>query len=176
MANTCKNIRNIRYQQGRQSYKKPLKFVRKHLPQAMPRVCRICWGTSDHYPQPNLQIQELRRWVLCELLLEKKERTSLVVPWIRICLSMQGTWVRSLVWEDSTCSGATKPVCHNDWAMCCKYWSPRALEPVLCNKRSQQNENPVHCNEEQPPPATTRENLCESNEDPAQTKINRQIK
>jgi len=36
-----------------------------------------------------------------------------VVQWIRICLLMQGTWVQSLVQEDSTCRGATKPVCHN---------------------------------------------------------------
>ena len=33
---------------------------------------------------------------------------------------MQGTWVRALVREDSTCLGATKPV---------------RLEPVLCDKR-----------------------------------------
>ena len=25
-----------------------------------------------------------------------------------------GTWVRALVWEDPTCSGATKSVRHND--------------------------------------------------------------
>ena len=37
--------------------------------------------------------------------------TSLVVQWIRICLPMQGTWVWSLVQEDSTCRGAnTAPV------------------------------------------------------------------
>ena len=28
-------------------------------------------------------------------------------------LPMQGTWVRALVREDPTCSGATKPVSHN---------------------------------------------------------------
>ena len=39
--------------------------------------------------------------------------TSLVVQWLRICLPMQGTRLRSLVWEDPTCHGATKPVCHN---------------------------------------------------------------
>ena len=38
---------------------------------------------------------------------------SLVVQWLRICLPMQGTRVRALVWEDPTCCGATKPVCHN---------------------------------------------------------------
>jgi len=39
--------------------------------------------------------------------------------WIRVCLPMQGTWVRSLVWEDFTHCRATKPVHHNCWA-----WTP----------------------------------------------------
>ena len=38
---------------------------------------------------------------------------SLVAQWLRICLPMQGTRVRALVWEDPTCRGATKPVSHN---------------------------------------------------------------
>ena len=38
---------------------------------------------------------------------------SLVAQWLRICLPMQGTWVRALVWEDPTCRGATRPVSHN---------------------------------------------------------------
>ena len=38
---------------------------------------------------------------------------SLVAQWLRICLLMQGTWVRALVWEDPTCRGATRPVSHN---------------------------------------------------------------
>ena len=38
--------------------------------------------------------------------------TSLVVQWLRVHLPMQGTQVRSLVLEDPTCLGATKPVCH----------------------------------------------------------------
>ena len=40
-------------------------------------------------------------------------RTSLVAQWLRICLPMQGTWVRALVREDPTCRGAAKPVNHN---------------------------------------------------------------
>ena len=43
-------------------------------------------------------------------------RASLVVQWLRICLLMQGTRVRVLVWEDPTCRGATRPVSHNCWA------------------------------------------------------------
>ena len=40
-------------------------------------------------------------------------QASLVVQWLRICLAMQGTLIASLVREDPTCHGATKPVCHN---------------------------------------------------------------
>ena len=38
---------------------------------------------------------------------------SLVAQWLRICLPMQGTRVRALVWEDPTCRGANGPVSHN---------------------------------------------------------------
>ena len=38
---------------------------------------------------------------------------SLVAQWLRICLPMQGTWVRALAWEDLTCHGVTRPVSHN---------------------------------------------------------------
>ena len=38
---------------------------------------------------------------------------SLVVQWLRISLPMQETRVRSLIWEDPTCCGVTKPVHHN---------------------------------------------------------------
>ena len=58
---------------------------------------------------------------LCELafhhhvMLERQTgRASLVVQWLRTYLPMQGTWVRSLVWEDSKCLGAMKPTCHDD--------------------------------------------------------------
>ena len=39
--------------------------------------------------------------------------TSLVAQWLRIRLPVPETWVRALVWEDPTCHGATKPMCHN---------------------------------------------------------------
>ena len=42
-----------------------------------------------------------------------QDGASLVAQWLRICLLMQGTRVRALVWEDPTCHGATKPVSHN---------------------------------------------------------------
>ena len=43
----------------------------------------------------------------------KNTRASLVAQWLRICLPMQGTRVRALVWEDPTCRGATGPGSHN---------------------------------------------------------------
>ena len=43
-------------------------------------------------------------------------KTSLVAQWIRICLSVHGTQVWCLIWEGSTCHGATKPMNHNYWA------------------------------------------------------------
>ena len=45
--------------------------------------------------------------------IKNRVRTSLVAQWLRIRLPMQGTQVRSLVREDPTCSGATKPVRRN---------------------------------------------------------------
>ena len=44
---------------------------------------------------------------------KEKRGASLVAQWLRICLPMQGTRVRALVWEDPTCRGATRPVSHN---------------------------------------------------------------
>ena len=51
--------------------------------------------------------------------LEKEEQTkpevraSLVAQWLRICLLVQETRVRALVWEDPTCHRAMRPMGHN---------------------------------------------------------------
>ena len=65
---------------------------------------------------------------------------SLVAQWLRICLPMQGTQVRALVWEDPTCRGATKPMRHSYWACALEptshnYWAhvPQLLEPTCHN-------------------------------------------
>ena len=44
---------------------------------------------------------------------ESTTGTSLMAHLLRIRLLMQGTRVRTLVREDPTCRGATKPVSHN---------------------------------------------------------------
>ena len=90
----------------------------------------------------------------------KRRGTSLVAHWLRICLPIQGTRVRSLVQEDPTYRGATKPMHHNYWACTLEPAShnygehppqvvkPTCLQPVLRNKRSHHNEKPAHYNEE----------------------------
>ena len=47
------------------------------------------------------------------LLIKSESRASLVAQWLRICLLMQETRVRALVWEDPTCHGAAGPVSHS---------------------------------------------------------------
>ena len=76
--------------------------------------------------------------------------TSPFGQWMQMHLSMQGTRIWFLVWEDSTCYRATKPEYHSYRACTVEptshnSWDPRALEPVLCNKRNHCNEKPAHC-------------------------------
>ena len=75
--------------------------------------------------------------------------TSLVAHWKEIHLWRRVTRVQSLEQEDSTCHGATEPMCHNYWAC--------ALVSVLYNKRSHCNQKPAHQNKGWPPFAATRE-------------------
>ena len=57
----------------------------------------------------------------------------------RMYLPTLGTWVRSLIWEDSTCGRATSLRARTTEA--CVY-----LEPVLHSKRSHHSEKPTHHN------------------------------
>ena len=77
-----------------------------------------------------------------------------MVQWIRICLLVQGICIWFLVQEDSTWCKAAKPMHHNywawaleptsdnDWACVPQLLKATCLGPVLCNKRSHQNEKP----------------------------------
>ena len=60
---------------------------------------------------------------------QKKKRASLVAQWLRICLPVQRTRVRALVWEDPTCRGATRPVSHNYWACVSGACAPQQERP-----------------------------------------------
>ena len=63
-----------------------------------------------------MQIKTIMRHHLTPIrmaIIKQNNRASLVAQWLRICLLMQGTRVRALVWEDPTCHGAAGPVSHN---------------------------------------------------------------
>ena len=92
----------------------------------------------------------------------KPGRSSLVAQWIRIHLPMQGTQLRSLVREDSTCCGTSKPVCHNCWVPMLQLLKPTYLEPVVHNKGSHCNQNLTHHNAEQPLLSSTRESCMKA--------------
>ena len=102
-------------------------------------------STSESAPLINLcnaytcfKTQNMQKCIL--------QRASLMVQRMRIHLPMQGTWIRSLVRENSTRRGAAKPVCHRYGARtpapssCCT----QANAPTLCNKRSRHREKPMH--------------------------------
>ena len=46
-----------------------------------------------------------------------------MAQWLRVCLPMQGTWVRALVWEDPTCRGATGPWAREPQLLTLRVWS-----------------------------------------------------
>ena len=69
------------------------------------KVLRVCF---PHVSQPFFTTQ-----ISIHSVQEVIRRACWVVQWLRIRLSKQGTQVPSLVWEDSICCGAAKPVCHN---------------------------------------------------------------
>ena len=123
----------------------------------MPLTTPLSWLSPLTYPRtstlsPAFIIRSMSTyWALSRTRLG----SSLVAQWLRIRLPMQGTQVWSLVREDPTCHGATKPMHHNYWACapepaCHNYWArvlqllkPGHLEPVPAT-RSHRNEKPVH--------------------------------
>ena len=78
-----------------------------------------------------------------------------MVQWLRVRLPMQGSQVRSLVREDPTCLGLTKPSVPHLLSLC-------AVATEACALRA--------C-APQPLLATARESPHKSNEDPGQSKI-----
>ena len=82
-------------------------------------------------------------------------QTSLVVQSLRIWLPMQGKQVWSLVQEDPTSHGATKPsatttepMLQSPWVTITEPYTPELLKPShprvqLCNKRRYSNEKPT---------------------------------
>ena len=92
---------------------------------------------------------QLSDWTTTSLVdfLNKKKNSTIGLPWwhsLGICLSVQRTQVRSLVQEDLTCLGATKPARHNFWAATTEARVPRAC--ALQQQELLQWEDPPLCN------------------------------
>ena len=90
-----------------------------------------------------------------------------MAQWLRICLSLQGSQVQSLLWEDTTCCRATESVHHNYWAC-----EPQLLKPMNPGAHAQQREVTTMrilpaATRKELLFAATRESPC-SSEDPAQ--------
>ena len=67
---------------------------------------------------------------------QKRAVGFLVAQWLRICLPMQRTRVRALVWEDPTCRGAAGPVSHNYWACASGACAPQQEKPQWWEARA----------------------------------------
>ena len=77
------------------------------------RIDHILYHKSSHSKFKKIEITSSIFSDDNAMRLEMNYRTSLVAQWLRICLPMQGTRVRALVWEDPTCRRATRPMSHN---------------------------------------------------------------
>ena len=94
-------------------------------------------------------------------------RDSLVAHYLRIYLAMQKIWSQSLIWKNSTCCGATKPMWHSYWAHVPKLWKPESLKTCAVQQRIHHSEKPGHHNSEMASLFMSRERPCIS-EDPAE--------
>ena len=69
--------------------------------------------TDLHFIETELLVHLCILGQIISAVKKNNARASLVVQRLRVCLPMQGTRVRALVWEDPTCRGASGPVSHN---------------------------------------------------------------
>ena len=91
--------------------------------------------------------------------------------------------MRSLIWQDPTCQGATKPVCHNCWACALepgssKYWAHvlQLQKPTCPSVRAVRQEQLPQWEacvppQESSPHSPQLEKSLRSNNDPAQPKM-----
>ena len=79
--------------------------------EASPEMPASSWVLIQ--PSPHMRALLLTIWGPKFLLIRPSVRTSLVLQWIGIHLSVQGTWVLFLVQEDFTYDRAVKPMCQN---------------------------------------------------------------
>ena len=120
-------------------------FFLKHFRSALQSSVSVrCWHC--HCPWMVLNVPT---WVSrsSESAWRKASTESIDLQWIRVHLPMQGTQVWSLVWEDSTCHGATIYSAHHPRAQEQQPLSPCATAnggrvPQTCTP---QQERPLRC-------------------------------
>ena len=134
------------------------------IPRSAPRKSRnYNYDTGDHLLH-GINILKGKVWNETHSFLKNKSRASLVPQWLRVRLPVRGTRVRALVWEDSTCRGATKPVRHNYWACASGACAPQGERPQQWEARAPWwRVAPTRHNWRKP---------SHRNEDPTQPKIN----
>ena len=87
------------------------------VPGLISSACHVVQSHTGESPGKDNRAGRIARLSLATCRLrtsrESQGEASLVAQWLRICLPMQGTRVRSLAREDPTCRGAAKPLRHN---------------------------------------------------------------
>ena len=106
-----------------------------HQPHTLPRS-----QTWPIWPCPRC-VQGSLLWTFQDIV-----KAFLLAHWQRICLPKQETRVQSLVPEDPTCHGATKPEHHNCWACTLEPCSATREASTMRNPRTATRVAPAHCN------------------------------
>ena len=83
-----------------------VQWLRLHAPNSGGPGSNPHQETRSHMLQPRIHMMQLK--IL-------NAQASMVAQWWGICLLMQETWVRSLIWKDTTCRGAAESMCQNFW-------------------------------------------------------------
>ena len=94
------------------------------------------------HAQPYWYRQNMNQEQIWQAVKSQMTWASLVVQWLRICLLMQGTRVRALVWEDPTCRGAAGPVSHNYWAYVSGACAPQREAMIVRGPRTAMKSGP----------------------------------
>ena len=116
-------------------------FTTKGLNSGLPHCRRILYRLSHqgspetyHYTPIRMARTLIHCWWGCKMfnwkcLTRKEFGASLVAKWSRVCLSLLGTRVQFLTWEDPTCHRAARSMHHNFLSLCSRLQELQLLSP-----------------------------------------------